>query len=131
MWISRPCAQPIVDLVLRSRHASMYISDRRAVKLQRLVAARCPPVQPQRLINPISGSSAIWDTQRQQEVLAGVVQEFLSQTPETPQEHPRAARRCLARSGEPGGRPGGNGDQSRSELATMPQNSRPAPTGCG
>jgi MoxR-like ATPase len=81
----------LVDLVVRLRRAGIAVSDRRAVKLQRLVAASAL----------VSGRMAaapsdlwvfryIWDTLEQQEVLAALVQESLRKTAPAPHDHPRA-----------------------------------------
>ena len=88
---------PYVELVHRIRHAGIPVSDRRAVKLQRLMAASAI----------LCGRSEarpsdawvmrfIWDRMDQQEVLAEIVGQFIAkQEPETT-DHPRART-----SGEP------------------------------
>jgi MoxR-like ATPase len=82
-----------VDLVRRLRRAGIPVSDRRAVKLQRLVAAS----------GVLCGRAAangtdlwvlrhIWDTEEQREVIAAIVQEFVnkSEQEEFHSAHPRA-----------------------------------------
>jgi MoxR-like ATPase len=84
----------LVDLVVRLRQAGIAISDRRAVKLQKLVAASAL----------LCGRTAaapsdlwvfryIWDTVEQQEVLAAIVAESLRQVPPAAADHPRARHR--------------------------------------
>jgi MoxR-like ATPase len=84
---------PFVELVHRLRHAGIGISDRRAVKLQRLLAASallCGRTATQ-------GSDLwvlryIWDTEEQQEVLAAIVQDAVdkSQPVDGDGAHPRS-----------------------------------------
>lgn len=82
-----------VDLVRRLRRAGIPVSDRRAVKLQRLVAASS--VLCGRLV--ANGTDLwvlrnIWDTEEQQEVIAAIVQEFVNKAEEDEfrTAHPRA-----------------------------------------
>jgi MoxR-like ATPase len=83
-----------VELVQRLRHAGISVSDRRAVKFQRLMAASAL----------LSGRMAVepsdlwtlrytWDTEEQQEVLATLVGETLRrhENESAGQRHPRAA----------------------------------------
>jgi MoxR-like ATPase len=82
-----------IDLIHRLRKAGIPVSDRRAVKLQRLVAAS----------GVLCGRAAangtdlwvlrhIWDTEEQREVIAAIVQEFVnkSEQDEFKTAHPRA-----------------------------------------
>ncbi|HTL31395.1 MAG TPA: AAA family ATPase, partial [Tepidisphaeraceae bacterium] len=81
----------IVDLVARLRQAGVAISDRRAVKLQRLIAASS--LLSGRAVARVSDLWVfryIWDTVEQQEVLASVVQEALAKVPIDAGDHPRA-----------------------------------------
>ena len=81
----------IGELVVRLRHAGIAVSDRRAVKLQRLVAASA-------LLCGRTGAVTsdlwvfrhIWDTVEQQEVLAAVVGDALKAAAPTAADHPRA-----------------------------------------
>ncbi len=92
-----------VELVHRLRHAGIPISDRRAVKLQRLLGASAL------LCGRLTVNATdlwvlryIWDTEEQQEVLASIVQDAVDRHgTEAEASHPRARRRC-ARSGMPG-----------------------------
>ena len=82
---------PFVRLVQRMRHAGLAISDRRSVKIQKLVAASallCHRLQ-------AHGSDLwvfryVWDTKEQQEVLASLVGETLSAFEDDVVVHPRA-----------------------------------------
>ncbi len=81
----------LIDLVIRLRHAGIAISDRRAVKLQRLVAAsalNCGRITAQ--CSDLWVFRHIWDTLEQQEVLAAIVQESIRKAPAVPADHPRA-----------------------------------------
>jgi MoxR-like ATPase len=85
--------QGYVELVHRLRHAGIPISDRRAVKLQRLMAASA--LLCGRLAANLSDLWVvryIWDTEDQQEVLASIVQEAIARNAalEGPDVHPRA-----------------------------------------
>lgn len=80
-----------VELVQRLRHAGIPISDRRAVKLQRLMAASslvCGRVQA--ALSDLWIVRFIWDTEDQQEVLAEIVNHALSQVPAASDTHPRS-----------------------------------------
>jgi MoxR-like ATPase len=83
--------QPFAELVHRIRHAGIPVSDRRAVKLQRVVAASAL----------LSGRTAarlsdlwvvrhIWDTEEQQEVLASLVEHAIKKQEPAPDDHHRA-----------------------------------------
>jgi MoxR-like ATPase len=82
-----------VELVHRLRHAGIPLSDRRAVKLQRLIAASA-------LLSGRFAANAtdmwvlryIWDTEEQQEVLAEIVQDFVDKSAAAAQAaaHPRS-----------------------------------------
>jgi len=81
----------IIDLVGRLRHAGLAVSDRRAVKLQRLVAASALIASRDRAMpSDVWVFRHIWDTVEQQEVLASVVHEALARIPADPTDHPRA-----------------------------------------
>lgn len=70
-----------VELVHRLRHAGIPLSDRRAVKLQRLIAASA--VLSERLqanTTDLWVLRYIWDTEEQQEVLAEIVQDFVDKS---------------------------------------------------
>lgn len=80
-----------LELVHRLRHAGIAISDRRAVKLQRLQAASallCGRLTV--LPSDLWILRHIWDTEEQQDVIAAIVQETLDRTEFDEQTHPRA-----------------------------------------
>jgi len=78
-------------LIGKLRQAGVQVSDRRAVKLQRLLAASA-------LLSKRSTAIAsdmwvlryIWDTDEQREILAGIVNSVV-EADEEPDQHPRAA----------------------------------------
>lgn len=80
-----------IGLIHQLRNAGIPISDRRAVKLQRLIAASA-------LLSGRTSAQAsdlwvlryIWDRREQEEVLASIVDETIDQTPPRPDDHPRA-----------------------------------------
>ena len=81
----------IAELVVRLRHAGIPVSDRRAVKLQRLVAASALLCGRQRAVNSdVWVFRYIWDTAEQQEVLASIVGEAVNAALQTDADHPRA-----------------------------------------
>jgi MoxR-like ATPase len=83
--------QPLIDLVVRLRQAGIPISDRRAVKLQRLIAASALlSGRRAALVSDLWVCRYIWDTIEQQEVLAAVVREVISRSPAQSLDHPRA-----------------------------------------
>ncbi|MCO5165759.1 MAG: AAA family ATPase [Planctomycetes bacterium] len=83
---------PLAALVRRLRAAGIAVSDRRAVKLQRLVAASallCGRGAARR--SDLWVVRHVWDTEEQVEVLAALVQDALGDAPAAPGDHPRAA----------------------------------------
>jgi MoxR-like ATPase len=83
--------QPFSELVHRIRHAGIPISDRRAVKLQRVIAASAL----------LSGRNAarlsdlwvlrhIWNTEEQQEILATLVDQAINKEQSAADDHRRA-----------------------------------------
>ncbi len=92
------------ELVHRLRHAGIPISDRRAVKLQRVIGASAL------LCGRMSAAMSdlwvvrhIWDAEEQQEVIASLVQDAISRSPAEEGAHPRSRGadgpdpECLAR----------------------------------
>jgi len=83
--------QPLMDLVIRLRQAGIPISDRRAVKLQRLIAASALlSGRTAALVSDLWVCRYIWDTVEQQEVLAAVVREVIARVPADGRDHPRS-----------------------------------------
>ncbi|MBS0261026.1 MAG: AAA family ATPase [Planctomycetes bacterium] len=84
---------PLGELVQRLRHAGLAVSDRRAVKLQRAVAASallCGRLQAQ--VSDLWVLGYIWDTEEQIEVLNSIVQDAVQRGghPLPADSHPRA-----------------------------------------
>lgn len=82
-----------VDVVHRLRHAGIAVSDRRAVKLQRMLAASailCGRLEVNTTDMWVLRN--IWDTEEQQDVLAAIVGDVLktAEEDERAQAHPRA-----------------------------------------
>jgi MoxR-like ATPase len=82
-----------VELVHRLRHAGVTVSDRRAVKLQRMLAASallCGRLQVNR--TDMWVLRYIWDTEEQQDILAAVVEDALKHADEEEKasSHPRS-----------------------------------------
>jgi MoxR-like ATPase len=81
-----------VELIHRMRHAGVAVSDRRAVKLQRLIAASallCGRTRAE--LSDVWVLRYVWDTEEQQDVLHAVVQDALKSADlAAPATHPRA-----------------------------------------
>jgi len=99
---------PYVELIHRLRHAGIPISDRRAVKLQRLMAASallCGRLEVR--VSDLWVLRYIWDTEEQQEILSSLVQDAVnadeSESESESSRHPRSRGgeapdpECLAR----------------------------------
>lgn len=80
-----------LSLVQRLRKAGIAISDRRAVKLQRMVAASALACG--RFVARASDLWVVrytWETEEQQEVIANIVAEAIRQSEAEPGDHPRS-----------------------------------------
>ncbi len=85
-----------IDLVEMLRNAGVQVSDRRAVKLQRLVAASALLCKRMKAIpSDMWVMRYIWDTEEQQEVIAGIVNTVVASDQEMPHRHPRASEHAL------------------------------------
>jgi len=83
--------QPFTELIHRIRHAGIPVSDRRAVKLQRVIAASALlSGRTETRLSDLWVVRHIWDTEEQQEVLASLVNQAITKQPATPDDHPRA-----------------------------------------
>jgi MoxR-like ATPase len=81
----------VAELVVRLRNAGLPVSDRRAVKLQRLVAASALLCgRRNALVSDLWVFRYIWDTVEQQEVLASIVGDAVRSAPEDPADHHRS-----------------------------------------
>jgi MoxR-like ATPase len=84
-------SKPLAELITRIRSAGISVSDRRAVRLQKIIAGSA--LLRGRLDARVSDLwvlKHIWDTEEQQEPLRGIVQSFVDASPETAGDHPRA-----------------------------------------
>lgn len=81
----------LIDLIRRIRTAGIVVSDRRAVKLQRVIAASallCGRIEVR--VTDLWVLKHIWDTEEQQEPLRAIVQSFLDTAPKGEDDHPRS-----------------------------------------
>lgn len=79
------------ELVHRIRHAGIPVSDRRAVKLQRVIAASALlSGRTEARLSDLWVVRHIWDTEEQQEVLASLVAQAIAKQPAAAADHPRA-----------------------------------------
>ena len=86
-----PIIPAYIELVQLLRNAGVQISDRRAVKLQRLIAASALLCKRQSALrSDLWIMRYIWDTEEQQEVIAGIVNAVIANGEQHPQQHPRA-----------------------------------------
>jgi MoxR-like ATPase len=83
--------QPFAELIHRIRHAGIPVSDRRAVKLQRVAAASALlSGRTEARLSDLWVVRHIWDTEEQQEVLASLVDQAITKQPAAAGDHPRA-----------------------------------------
>ncbi len=83
--------QPFSELVHRIRHAGIPVSDRRAVKLQRVAAASALlSGRTEARLSDLWVVRHIWDTEEQQEVLVSLVDQAISKEQPASGDHPRA-----------------------------------------
>lgn len=80
-----------IDLIEKLRNAGVQVSDRRAVKLQRIIAASA--LLCHRSVACLSDMWVlryIWDTDEQREIIAGIVNAVIETEEERADQHPRA-----------------------------------------
>jgi len=83
--------QPFSELVHRIRHAGISVSDRRSVKLQRVIAASALLAgRTEARLSDLWVVRQIWDTEEQQEVLASLVDQAIAKQEPATGDHPRA-----------------------------------------
>ncbi len=83
--------QPFAELIHRIRHAGIPVSDRRAVKLQRVIAASALLAgRNEARLSDLWVVRHIWDTEEQQEVLASLVDQAIAKEAAADGDHPRA-----------------------------------------
>jgi MoxR-like ATPase len=81
----------LAELVVRLRHAGIEVSDRRAVKLQRLIAASALLCgRRDAMVSDLWVLQHIWDTLEQREVLASIVGDAVNSAEPDPRDHPLA-----------------------------------------
>lgn len=82
---------PYLELIARLRSAGLDVSDRRAVKLQRVIAASAIMSGRQAArISDLWVLRCIWDREEQREMLAAMVQETLDKEAPASDDHPQA-----------------------------------------
>lgn len=87
--------KPYIELIQQLRNAGVAVSDRRAVKLQRLMAASALLCQRQQaILSDTWVIRYIWDTEEQEEVIAGIVNNLVERD-SSDSQHPRASRTNL------------------------------------
>ncbi|HEX6190956.1 MAG TPA: AAA family ATPase [Chitinophagaceae bacterium] len=85
-----------INLVEMLRNAGVQVSDRRAVKLQRLIAASALLCKRTKAIpSDMWVMRYIWDTEEQQEIITGIVNSVVETDNESPDQHPRASVHAL------------------------------------
>jgi MoxR-like ATPase len=85
-----PIRKQYVDLVHNLRNTGIKVSDRRAVKIQNLIAASAVFCNRQEAtLSDLWVLKYIWDTEEQIEILAGIVDSIIEKDP-SPQIHPQA-----------------------------------------
>jgi MoxR-like ATPase len=80
-----------IELIQKLRNAGVQVSDRRAVKLQRLIAASALLCKREKAIpSDMWVMRYIWDTNEQIEIIAGMINAII-ETDESKSQHPRAS----------------------------------------
>jgi MoxR-like ATPase len=85
-----------MELIGKLRNAGIAVSDRRAVKLQRLIAASallCKRTKA--MLSDMWVLRYIWDTEEQREVIAGIVNSVVEADKKQALQHPRALMNAL------------------------------------
>lgn len=85
-----------INLVEMLRNAGVQVSDRRAVKLQRLIAASALLCKrDQAILSDLWVMRYIWDTEEQQEIIAGIVNSVVETDTSETGKHPRSSADTL------------------------------------
>ncbi|MFX9551938.1 hypothetical protein ABTO49_20270, partial [Acinetobacter baumannii] len=85
-----------IELIHQLRNAGLQVSDRRAVKLQRVIAASavmCKRAEAR--ISDLWVLRHIWDTEEQREIIAGMVNTAIAADQDGQGHHPRAQENTL------------------------------------
>lgn len=89
----QPIRSLYIGLIQQLRNAGLAVSDRRAVKLQRLMAASALLCNRSHVIpSDMWVLRYIWDTEEQREVIAAIVNATVNADPEKESQHPRASQ---------------------------------------
>jgi len=90
-----------LELIQKLRNAGVEVSDRRAVKLQRLIAASALLCKRNKAIqSDMWVLRYIWDTEEQREVIASIVNAVVEADEVKEQQHPRASINALPNADE-------------------------------
>lgn len=101
-----------INLVETLRNAGVQVSDRRAVKLQRLIAASALLCKRMKAIpSDMWVMRYIWDTEEQQEIIAGIINTVVEADKISLDQHPRASESLIP-----------NADEIFKEVTTMTEN---------
>ena len=101
-----------INLVETLRNAGVQVSDRRAVKLQRLIAASALLCKRTKAIpSDMWVMRYIWDTEEQQEIIAGIINTVVEADKMALNQHPRASENLIP-----------NADEIFKEVTTMTEN---------
>lgn len=88
--------KPYLELIMQLRNAGVPVSDRRAVKLQRLIAASALlSGRMQAQVSDLWVLRYIWETEEQIAVIEGMVNRVVASDPVKTQQHPRASRQSM------------------------------------
>jgi MoxR-like ATPase len=90
-----------IELIQKLRNAGLQVSDRRAVKLQRLIAASALICKRQKAApSDLWVLRHIWDTEEQREIISNIVNAVVGTDEETTGQHPRASLNTLPNADE-------------------------------
>lgn len=84
--------QTYIGVIQQLRNAGVAVSDRRAVKLQRMIAASAVLCgRSSAITSDLWVLRYIWDTEEQREIIAGIVNRLTESDPDKRDQHPRAS----------------------------------------
>ncbi|WP_240049533.1 AAA family ATPase [Mucilaginibacter psychrotolerans] len=93
--------QVYIELIQKLRNAGLQVSDRRAVKLQRLIAASALLCKRQKaLASDLWVLRHIWDTEEQREIISNIVNVVVELDADEVAPHPRASLSTLPNADE-------------------------------
>jgi MoxR-like ATPase len=86
-----PIRKQYVDLIHNLRNTGIKVSDRRAVKIQNLLAASAIMCnRTEVILSDLWVMKYIWDTEEQIEILAGIIDSIIEKDPAASKAHPQA-----------------------------------------